>query len=57
MSSSLRYIFWGWGKRNDFEMDKAYPKYGRLAKAVEQMSSVKAALKVEGLPLQFPEDH
>jgi len=34
-------------------MYKHYPKYGRLAKAVEQRESVKAALEAEELPLQF----
>ena len=48
------YIFWEWGYRNSFDMAKHYPRYGRLARKVEQMESVREAIEVEGLPLQFP---
>lgn len=36
-------------------MNKRYPKYATLVKALERRDSVKATLGVEGLPFQFPQ--
>ncbi|KAK4161514.1 hypothetical protein QBC43DRAFT_346542 [Cladorrhinum sp. PSN259] len=46
------YIFWRWGKKNGFEMDK-YPKYSGVCKRVEGRESVRRSLEEEGLEALF----
>ncbi|KAK0713410.1 hypothetical protein B0T26DRAFT_782208 [Lasiosphaeria miniovina] len=47
------YLFYRWGVENGFAMD-TYPRYTRLARAMETRGSVKKAIEVEELDFKFP---
>lgn len=43
-------VFWRWGKsRVEADMERVYPKYSALAKAVLIRDSTKAAIEAEGI--------
>lgn len=52
------YNFWRWGALRvglqPNEMREKYPRFAKLAKAVEEMQSVRKTLKVENLQRAFP---
>ncbi|KAI1272520.1 glutathione S-transferase [Xylaria sp. FL0933] len=48
------YVLWGWGVRlTPIDMKSTYPAYGKMVKRMEELESVRKAVKEEEQPLHF----